>query len=126
MTGDVLVRAAEDDDRIAVLRLLDGAMLAVDHGRIADRIDQGHALVAETDGRVVGAILFTPRESGAHVEAVAVQRERRNRGIGSALVESVLDRQGRVTADFQDDVEPFWRSLGFAVERREGRLWGEK
>ena len=75
----------------------------------------------ESEARVVGTLVL----DGDHVDAVAVRRARRGRGIGTALVEAAVDRRGRLTADFDSCVRPFYESLGFEVERREGRLWGE-
>lgn len=120
------VREAAEDELLDVLRLLDAAMLAIDHDTVADAIGHGDVLVAVDGRRVVGAAVLSPQETGAHVEAIAVQRERRDRGIGRQLVEAACERHARVTADFRRELEPFWESLGFAIERRGTRLWGER
>lgn len=131
------VRTATPDDRLDVVRVVDGALLDVED--VGAAVERGDVLVATVDGpggdggeRVVGAIVLEPRgydsrgdSGGAHVEAVAVNRSRRDRGVGTALVNAAHDRYGRLTADFRADVRPFWEAVGFAVEERDGRLWGE-
>lgn len=117
----VSVRLGTADDLVAVMRLFDAAVLEADAGEVDDRIDAGEVLVADADGRVVGALAL----DGSHVDAIAVQKERRGRGIGSRLVDAASDVvDGALTADFDDDVRPFYDALGFDVERRDGRLWG--
>jgi GNAT superfamily N-acetyltransferase len=120
------VREAAEDELLAVVRLLDAGMLAIDRATVATAIGRGDVLVAVDGRRVVGAAVLSPRETGAHVEAIAVQRERRDRGIGRQLIEAACERHAQVTADFRAELEPFWASLGFAVERRGTRLWGER
>ncbi|WP_135827690.1 GNAT family N-acetyltransferase [Halorussus halobius] len=113
---DVAVREATDEDRLGVRRVLDAAMLDVREDLPA-RIAAGDVLVA-TDGStpILGALVLVARESGAHVDAVAVRRARRGRGVGSALVRAAAERRDRLTAAFDPDVRPFYESLGFDVE----------
>ncbi|WP_135821718.1 GNAT family N-acetyltransferase [Halostella litorea] len=119
----VAVREARPDERVAVRRVIDAAML--EPGDVAGAIDRGDALVAVADGRVVGALVLEPRTEGAHVAAVAVTRSRRGQGIGTALVEVAGERAARLTAAFDPSVRPFYESLGFAVEPAgDGRLRG--
>lgn len=112
------VREAGADDFLPAMRVLDGAMLEVDAATVRERIDEGAVLVATADGRVVGALVC----DGDHVDAVAVRRTRRGRGIGTALVEAAGERRGRLTADFDPRVRPFYASLGFDIRPRAGRL----
>ena len=123
----MIVRTARDDDRLDVVRILDAAMLEV--GDVTPRIDAGDVLVAVDDDRdrVIGAIVLAPEPSGTYVSAVAVRRRRRDRGIGTALVERALEREGRLTARFDDRVRPFYESLGFSIERIDDRRYrGER
>nr|WP_276305747.1 GNAT family N-acetyltransferase [Halomarina sp. PSR21] len=124
---DAEVRTARPDDHLDVRRVLDAALLEV--GDVAAAIDRGEVLVAVETGRedradeterVLGALVL----DSDRVEAVAVRRRRRGRGIGTALVEAASERRGRLTADFREAVRPFYEALGFAVEERDGRLWG--
>lgn len=102
------------------------------------RLAAGDVLVATREGgdggdgdegqdtaRVLGALVLEPRERGAHVAAVAVRRRLRDRGVGTALVERAAEREGRLSADFDERVRPFYDSLGFSVRAREdGRFRG--
>lgn len=131
----VAVEPATAADRLDVLRVLDAAMLATDAEQITARIDAGDVLVARADrtGAVVGALVTTRPEPGRrHVDAVAVRRARRGRGIGSALVASAVRAAaadpdaGRITVAFDADLEAFYAGLGFTTEpagegRRRGR-----
>ena len=123
----MIVRTARDDDRLDVVRILDAAMLEV--GDVTPRIDAGDVLVAVDDDRdrVIGAIVLAPEPSGTYVSAVAVRRRRRDRGIGTALIERALEREGRLTARFDDRVRPFYESLEFSIERIDDRRYrGER
>lgn len=127
------IRPAAPDEALDVRRILDGAML--EFAALEERIAADDVLVAtSTDGQVRGAIVLEPEVSavvtegieptpagdgshgcGAHVDAIAVRRRHRGRGIGSALVERALDREGRLTAHFDADVRPFYEALGFEI-----------
>ncbi|ELZ37054.1 GNAT family N-acetyltransferase [Halorubrum tebenquichense] len=120
---------ATADDRLDVLRILDAAMLETDADAVADRTAAGDALVARSErtGGVVGALVATRPDSGRlHVDAVAVRRARRGRGIGSALVAAAVERGERddavetVTAAFDPELRAFYAALGFAVRPADG------
>lgn len=116
------VRVADGEDLVAVMNVVDGALLAVDASTVRERITRDAVLVAEADDRIVGAVVM----DGSHVEAVAVRRARRDQGVGSALLSEASKRRGTLTADFRPEVRPFYESLGFDVEPtdREDRLRG--
>jgi ribosomal protein S18 acetylase RimI-like enzyme len=135
---NIEIGTASPDDRLDILRVLDAAMLETDAETVDAAIDAGDALVARfkrTDA-VVGALVATrPESDRVHVDAVAVRRARRGRGIGSALVAETVRRAERdaesavVTAEFDPELKGFYIDLGFAVdsERDEvetGRLRG--
>ncbi|MFP8956551.1 GNAT family N-acetyltransferase [Natrialbaceae archaeon A-CW3] len=64
---------------------------------------------------------------GCHVQAIAVRTRARGRGIGTALIEVAFEREGALTANFDADLRPFYRSLGFEIEPlAEGRCRGSK
>jgi GNAT superfamily N-acetyltransferase len=115
-----VVRRGREGDLLAVLRVLEGAMLEVGAKQVRTRTESGEVLVAELHGRVVGALV----RDGDHVEAVAVHPDRRGSGVGRALLEAALDETGRLTAEFREAVRPFYERLGFDIERGEERLWG--
>ncbi|MXV62976.1 GNAT family N-acetyltransferase [Natronorubrum sp. JWXQ-INN-674] len=120
------VRTAVPDDALDVRRILDAAML--EPGDVEARIEQGNVLVAGdhrggTDAsggseRILGTAVLEADESGsgAHISAIGVRRRHRDQGIGRALVEHALEREGRLTARFDDGVRPFYETLGFSIE----------
>jgi GNAT superfamily N-acetyltransferase len=144
--GTTTVRLATPDDHVAVVRVLEGALLDVDAATVRERIDREAVWVAtvapdEAAERVVGAlVLDTPDREGVaprpeevrpdrrHVEAVAVTRRRRGQGVGRALVEACVETTGcdRLTAEFRAAVDPFYAALGFDLdELDDDRRWGE-
>ncbi|EMA70241.1 GCN5-related N-acetyltransferase [Halorubrum aidingense JCM 13560] len=124
LPDDIAIEPAAPDDRIDALRVLDAAMLETDVETVDAAIDAGDALVArfKRTNAVVGALVATrPDPTRLHVDAVAVRRARRGRGIGSALVARAM-RRGEtdpeiavVTAEFKRDLEDFYTDLGFAI-----------
>lgn len=129
-SATVAVRPARASERVDVLSVLDAAMLETDAEALADHIDAGSVLVAvtgERSERVVGVMEARETESGAHIEGVAVRQKRRNQGIGTALVEAAAERWCPLTVDFDADVRPFYKTLGFDVRRMDStRLHGVK
>jgi len=118
------VESATPDDRLDVLRVLDAAMLETGPEVVDAAIDAGDALVARftRTGAVVGALVATrPEPDRLHVDAVAVRRARRGRGIGSALVAAAVRRAERdpalavVTAAFDAALRALYEGVGFAV-----------
>lgn len=124
MTAGIAVRVADEDDRVDVARIVDGALLALDDDERAAALVRGDVLVAvDGDGddeRVLGTIVL----DDGHVEALAVRRRDRREGIGSALLEAAVAREGRLTADFPPELRSFYEALGFEVTDREGRPFG--
>ncbi len=128
----MFVRTATPEDTLEVRRILDAALL--EPGDVEGRIAAGHVLVAgdrrggtgsddgsgddDTNERILGTAVLEPIESGsgAHVGAIGVRRRHRGRGIGRALIERALEREGRLTARFDDGVRPFYERLGFSIE----------
>lgn len=108
------IRTATDDDHVPVVRLLDAALLAVDG--VEERIAADDVLVATAEGTAVGTVVLEPGDSNDRVAGIAVRRRRRDQGIGSALIEAAARRRGRLTARFDEDVVPFYESLGFDVQ----------
>ncbi|MFW6000010.1 MAG: GNAT family N-acetyltransferase [Halorubrum sp.] len=126
---DVVIEPAIPDDRLDVLRILDAAMLETDADAVDGRITAENVLVARSTrtGGVVGALVAVrPDPDRLHVDAVAVRRARRGRGIGSALVAAVVRRAARdpavdaVTARFDADLRAFYEGIGFAIRPKRG------
>lgn len=120
------VRDATTGDVAAVMNVLDGADLAMSADTVSRRIDADMVLVAGDRRTPLGALVAIPRREGAHIEAIAVRRRRRDQGIGTSLVETAADRWGRLTAWFDPPVSEFYTSLSFDVESRGERCWGER
>lgn len=109
-----------------VMGVLDAGLLETDPERVRRAIAAGDVLVAVERDLVLGTLVLDPSDGGhpsldpawadaTAVEAVAVRRDHRGRGLGSALVETAADRYGQVLAEFDDHVRPFWEALGFEV-----------
>lgn len=131
------VREATQADRLDVRRVLDAAMLEVRED-LSERIDSGDVLVATEDDSILGAFVLVRGSeapgvraanagSGAHIDAVAVRRARRAQGVGTALVQRAIEREGNLTAEFDAGVRPFYESLDFEISPVEGtdRFHGE-
>ncbi|MFC4450763.1 GNAT family N-acetyltransferase [Halorussus aquaticus] len=129
----VRITCATADDRLGVRRVLDAAMLDVRED-LRDRIDAGDVLVADGERRdsenraakprdaeggdspILGALVLVGGEDGSsRIDAVAVRRARRERGIGSALVRAAAERRAPLTAEFDPGVRPFYEALGFEI-----------
>ncbi|EMA40897.1 GNAT family N-acetyltransferase [Halobiforma nitratireducens] len=143
------VRPASLEDALEVRRILDAAML--EPGDVEARIEADDVFVAgdrrracavseagdgndDPDGndhdhdrieRILGTIVLEPIDGkrGAHVSAIGVRRRHRNDGIGRRLIRHALEREGRLTARFDDDVRPFYESLAFAIEPLDDRRY---
>ncbi|AFK17943.1 N-acetyltransferase [Haloferax mediterranei ATCC 33500] len=121
--SDIAVREGTPDELVAVMRVLDAGLLDMDASEVRTRLSTGDCLVAETGrdrdgeagGRIVGALVL----DGDYVDAVAVSPSRRGWGVGTKLVAHALDRRGRLVADFDARVRPFYESLGFDIETEE-------
>lgn len=77
-----------------------------------------HALAYDPDGRVVGTGRLLP---DGHLGRMAVLREARGQGVGSRLLEALMERarahrMGRVVLNAQTHAVPFYARFGFAVE----------
>ncbi|GGC51816.1 GNAT family N-acetyltransferase [Haloferax sulfurifontis] len=120
---DIRVREGDPDELVAVMRVFDAGLLEADAAGVRDRLAAGDCLVAEASGRVVGALAL----DGDYIDAVAASPSRRGRGVGTRLVRAALDRRGRLVADFDGGVRPFYEALGFDIEERgddDGRFRG--
>jgi GNAT superfamily N-acetyltransferase len=89
-------------------------------------IRAGRVLVAETDGEVVGMASFGPRNGDLVVWKLYVLPEHQGRGLGTALMDAVLERaQGHYPEvqlsyiDGNESAERFYKSRGFVEFDRE-------
>jgi GNAT superfamily N-acetyltransferase len=112
------IRPAVADELPAVMAVLEGALLEVDTEVVDAAIEADRVLVADDGGPVVGALLLEDDipTDGARVDAVAVRPGRRDQGVGTALVGAAADAYGRLVAEFDAEIRPFWVSLDFDVQ----------
>ena len=123
------LRTADPDDLADVMGVIDGANLELGAETVSERIGTDEVLVAEEGGPVLGALVAESHDGWAYIEAIAVRRSRRGKGLGTTLVQTATERFGPLIADFDDDLRLFYQSLGFQVEplsegRFRGRLGG--
>ena len=76
-----------------------------------------HALAVAADGRAVGTGRLLP---DGHVGRMAVLREHRGHGVGSAILGALIDRarsraMARVVLNAQVQAAPFYARFGFAI-----------
>jgi GNAT superfamily N-acetyltransferase len=115
------VRPARKAELVAVMGLLEGALLEVDHRTVRAAVEADDALVAVEEGwPPAGALVL----DGERITAVAVRPARRREGVGSTLVAAAADRRDRLLAEFRPELVPFYRSLGFDIERLGERCRG--
>lgn len=106
--SDLRVRGATPNEWTTVRAIVEGSMLELREGACRRR----STLVATVEGRIVGALVLDGNEIGA----VAVRPNRRDQGIGSALVEAAASRRPRLEARFDPSLRPFYESLEFRIE----------
>lgn len=116
----VTIDVATDADRVAVRRLVDGAVLSLGAVSLPERLAAGDVLLATQADRVHGTLIASPDGRTTRIVAVAVRRRRRGRGIGSALVEAATRRWGPLVAACRADVVGFWQANGFRVIETDG------
>ena len=142
MNGEIIFRAARREDLSSIVRLLAEDELGSRREKFEEPLpgsyhaafeqithDPNHQLiVAETDGKVIGTLhlMFLPSISfqgglRAQVESVRVDKECRNLGIGSRLMEWTIERAKERGAHVvqltshlsRKDAQRFYGKLGF-------------
>lgn len=114
----VNVREAKQNEADAIRGLIEASMLELEpgliHSIIASRTP-GTVLVAvdSEDSPILGAIVV----DGRRIEAIAVRPNRRDQGIGTALLTNAAEQtENELIATFDPSVWPFYERLGFEVE----------
>ena len=133
------IRAAERADLLAVVRIENASFPQPwPHDAFEGFLGEPAFLVAtDADGRVTGYVVadVTPNygQDIGHVKDVAVHPDRRNEGIGSALIAralSTLGAQGARTAKLEvresnESARRLYREFGFDVLRRVPRYYDD-
>lgn len=115
------IRPARSGEADAVVALLDAALLAFDREAVRRATERGDVLVAESAGRLCGALVL----AGVRITAIAVRPRYRRRGIGSALIDAAAARRDRLEATCDETHRPFYAANGFFLSRtRDGRVHG--
>ena len=117
--GDASIRAATPEDAASVRDLLRAAFLPVDG--IPD--DLAHFLVAEREGRIVGAIGLEPYGDAALLRSAVVHADLRGTGVGERLVQTLLagarGAQVRTVILLTTTAEAWFPRFGFTRITRE-------
>jgi amino-acid N-acetyltransferase len=88
----VAIRLARDGDAPTVVALVEEAGLPT--ADLADLVGDGHVLVAEDHGRLVGCVALEPAGHQHLLRSLAVAADRRGEGIGRQLLHAVLAGAG--------------------------------
>ena len=93
------------------------------------RRNRGFSLVARGQGRIVGAVLCGHDGRRGYLHHLAVAKDHRNRGLGTALVQRCLSQLANIgilkcnifVYNDNDDGSAFWRSTGW-IDRRDLKI----
>ena len=142
MSQDILLRPATREDLPSIVRLLADDELGSQREKYEEPLPQSYTaafeqiagdpnhqlIVAESDGKVIGTLhlMFLPSISfqgglRAQVESVRVDKECRNLGIGSQMMEWTIERTRQRGAHIiqltshlsRKDAHRFYEKLGF-------------
>ncbi len=106
---EVRIRQGRPSDKRALARLLASQRMATD-------IDPAEFIVAEVDGRLLGAArLEWVRTDDAFLRPIVVATEARGTGLGRALLERLFADCSRISVIARGDAIPFYRRLGFTA-----------
>jgi len=106
---EVRIRQGRPSDRRALERLLASQRMATD-------IDPAGFIMAEANGRLLGAArLIWVGTFDTFLRPVVVATEARGTGLGRALVESLFGVCSSISVIARRDAVPFYRHLGFTA-----------
>lgn len=105
---DLRIRAARQEDQRLIVRLVIGAHLD------PTSLKWANFLLAELDGQVVGCGQVKPYPGCRELGSLVVRKPYRRRGIGSALVRALLEREaGDVYLMCREDLTTYYERFGF-------------
>ncbi len=106
---EVRIRQGRPSDEHALARLLASQRMATD-------IDPAEFIVAEGDGRLLGAArLEWAGTEDAFLRPIVVATEARGTGLGRALLERLFAVCSRISVIARGDAVAFYRRLGFTA-----------
>lgn len=99
-----------------------------EQARWAAALGRGDVLLAEVEGEAVGFAAMDEVDGALYLDQLSVRRRAMGRGVGSALLERVIDRAGGpvllTTYGHLPFNQPFYARRGF--ERVPEAAWGEE
>jgi N-acetylglutamate synthase-like GNAT family acetyltransferase len=106
---EVRIRQGSPSDGRALVRLLASQQMATD-------IDPGDFMVAEVNGRLLGAARLTwVGKDDAFLRPIVVATGARGNGLGRALLERIFGMCASISVIARREAVPFYRRLGFAA-----------
>jgi N-acetylglutamate synthase-like GNAT family acetyltransferase len=106
---EVCIRQGGPSDAKALVQLLASQRMATD-------IDPAEFIVAEVNGRLLGAArLEWPGPDNAFLRPIVVATEARGTGLGRELLGRLFGVCSRISVVARGNAVPFYRHLGFAV-----------
>ena len=106
---EVWIRPGRPSDARALVQLLASQ-------RMATEIDPADFIVAEVNGRLLGAArLEWARTDDAFLRPIVVATQARGTGLGRALLERLFGACSRISVVARGDAVPFYRHLGFTA-----------
>jgi len=117
---DYQIRQAGKEDKEAINQILADSDLPL----LKEGMEMNYFLIAETQGKLLGVIGSLVRENSALLRSFAVRWEYRNRGVGKALTERILNelKQKQVSPIYilTMTAQSYAEKLGFmAIERKD-------
>lgn len=106
---EIRIRQGRPSDRPALVRLLASQRMATD-------VDPAEFVVAEANGRLLGAArLEWVGTDDAYLRPIVVTKEAQRTGLGSALLEKLFGICPSITVIARGDAVPFYQRSGFTA-----------
>jgi predicted N-acetyltransferase YhbS len=130
--SEVRVRLATRDDIPTIVAIVNRAFQVESFFLMHDRTDvenvtemfqKGAYLLAESAGRILGAVYFENRGERAYFGMLSVEPETKGQGLGRLLIDAVEEharKQGCVAMDItvvnlRTELPPFYRRFGYEI-----------
>ncbi len=130
----MVVRIAKPGEFTEIMSILEGALLDVRSDEVRSAIDSELVHVYVDHNQLIGVIVTNcankcPRavddqfDAGIHIEAVAVRPNRRNQGIGRALIMTILACYDSATVTFEEHAKSFYDALNVCILTRQNNTY---
>ncbi len=138
-TTDFVFRPAAPEDASAIMELINQAFAIernffsadrIDLPGVADHLQKGTFLLAESDGGLAGCVYTELRGESGYFGLLAVAPAQQGRGLGTLLVTEAEDlcREAGCTAmelrilHLRTELPPYYEKLGYGVSRTEEHI----